>query len=57
METPTANPRSQDNKMTNEEKYTYWFTHAQYDMDTATAMLASGRRFFLVHTPTVRRPN
>ncbi|MDR2607986.1 MAG: HEPN domain-containing protein [Treponema sp.] len=34
--------------MTNEEKYTYWLTHAQYDIDTAGAMLASGRWFYVV---------
>jgi HEPN domain-containing protein len=34
--------------MTPEEKYTYWLTHAQYDIDTAGAMLASGRWFYVV---------
>jgi hypothetical protein len=34
--------------MTNEEKYGYWLTHAQYDLDTAGAMFTSGRWFYVV---------
>jgi len=34
--------------MTKEEKYTYWFELAQYDLDTAAAMLSSGRWFYVV---------
>jgi HEPN domain-containing protein len=34
--------------MTNEEKYAYWLTHAQYDIETANAMLTSGRWFYVV---------
>jgi HEPN domain-containing protein len=34
--------------MTNEEKYNYWLTHAQYDLDTAEAMFSSGRWFYVV---------
>ena len=34
--------------MTNEEKYIYWLTHAQYDMDTACAMFTSGKWFYVV---------
>jgi HEPN domain-containing protein len=34
--------------MTNEEKYTYWLTHAQYDMDTAGTMFTGDRWFYVV---------
>jgi HEPN domain-containing protein len=37
-----------ESKMTDEEKYVYWVTHACYDMDTAGAMLASGRWVYVV---------
>jgi HEPN domain-containing protein len=34
--------------MTNEEKYEYWLDTAQYDIDTADAMLKSGRWLYVV---------
>jgi HEPN domain-containing protein len=34
--------------MTNDEKYNYWLTYAQYDLDTAEAMFSSGRWFYVV---------
>jgi HEPN domain-containing protein/predicted nucleotidyltransferase len=34
--------------MTNDEKYNYWLTHAQYDLDTAEAMFSSSRWFYVV---------
>ncbi|MDR1219794.1 MAG: HEPN domain-containing protein [Treponema sp.] len=34
--------------MTNDEKYNYWLTHAQYDLDAAEAMFSSGRWFYVV---------
>jgi hypothetical protein len=40
-----------ESKMTDEEKYAYWVTHACYDMDTAGAMLASGRWVYVVYVP------
>jgi HEPN domain-containing protein len=30
------------------EKYEYWLNHAKYDMETAEAMLNSGRWFYVV---------
>ena len=34
--------------MTAEEKYTYWLELAQYDLETAEAMFASGRWFYVI---------
>lgn len=34
--------------MTGEEKYSYWFQMAQYDLDTAVAMHKGGRWFYVV---------
>ena len=34
--------------MTKEEKYAYWLQLAQYDLDTAQAMFAGGRWFYVV---------
>ncbi|MDR0828137.1 MAG: HEPN domain-containing protein [Desulfovibrio sp.] len=34
--------------MTNEEKYSFWLDHAQYDLATAEAMFTSGRWFYVV---------
>ena len=34
--------------MTKEEKYAYWLQYAQYDLDTAEAMFAGGRWFYVV---------
>jgi HEPN domain-containing protein len=31
--------------MTNDEKYNYWLTYAQYDLDTAEAMFSIGNRY------------
>ncbi|GHT75541.1 hypothetical protein FACS1894124_7040 [Spirochaetia bacterium] len=36
--------------MTNEEKYEYWLDIAQYDLETAGAMFASGRWLYVVFT-------
>ena len=36
--------------MTNNEKYEYWLESAQYDLDTAEAMLKSGRWLYVVFT-------
>jgi HEPN domain-containing protein len=33
--------------MTNEEKYAYWLRLAQYDLDSADAMYAGGRWFYV----------
>jgi HEPN domain-containing protein len=33
-----------------QEKYEYWLESAQYDLDTADAMFASGRWFYVVFT-------
>ena len=34
--------------MTNEEKFGYWFETAEYDLETASAMLNSGRWLYVV---------
>ena len=34
--------------MTTEEKFTYWLELAQYDLETAEAMLVSGRWFYVI---------
>jgi HEPN domain-containing protein len=34
--------------MTAEEKYAYWFELAQYDLESADAMFATGRWFYVV---------
>jgi len=34
--------------MTKEEKYSYWFQAAQYDLDTANSMYKEGRWFYVV---------
>jgi len=34
--------------MTNQEKYEYWFETAEYDLETAGAMLNSGRWLYVV---------
>ncbi|GHV22522.1 hypothetical protein AGMMS49959_13490 [Planctomycetales bacterium] len=34
--------------MTNQEKYEYWLEYAEYDLQTAAAMLASGRWLYVV---------
>jgi len=33
--------------MTRDEKFQYWFDAAEYDMETAEAMYASGRWFYV----------